>query len=466
MRRAVESVLKLAATAALFATAAVASPEPGLLPEPYWWRDGASVPIARDPLMRERPGWRIDSEWAPLYAARDGGRFEQARHSLRATSRNGPWRMGAELESRSSIARGFGAETQVGLESPSTRLNAVALARAGRRLEAGGAAFVAEGRPGASLAAAAPVGPALRASLAWSRIPEHGEADVRWQDVVVLADGTWDDQRVAWLLEAAPRPDLAFWLGQDALDRRSVDRGTEGRDRLLPALSWRATHAGLRARGLGVLWQADLHYGEGRQRMEVAHTGTTYAVAAGPVTQSLAALEARFPNRAFRARAWMGRSNGDAQASVALWPFDVAVGLLGTRRIARSELSLAHAGLGVDATSRRGLEGGLALSRIAPRAGYESWQATFAGLGRDDASSGVAGIREAWLLGARFAASLGLGSVRTRVELVQWLPLAIRREARAVAGDAGGSAAPAAGSGSASGARGGTVLRLSIERPS
>ena len=466
MLRFFESGLTRAATAAVFASTAVASPEPGLLPEPYWWRDGASVSIARDPMMRERPGWRIDSEWAPLYSSSDGGRFEQARHSLRATTRTGPWRMGAELESRSSIARGFGAGTHVGLETPATRLNAIALARAGRRLEWGGAAFVAEGRPGASLAAAAPVGPAVRASLAWSRLPEQGEADVRWQDVVVLADGTWDDQRVAWLLEAAPRPDLAFWLGQDALDRRSVNRGPEGRDQLLPSLSWRATHAGLRARGLGVLWQAEAHYGEGRQRMEVAHVGTTYAVAAGPVVQSLATVEARFPNRAFRARAWFGRSSGDAQASLALWPFDVAVGLIGTRRIAHSELSLQHGGLGMDVASRRGLECGLALSRIAPRAGYESWQATFVGLGRDDASSGDAGMRGAWLLGARLAASLGLGAVRARAELVQWLPLAIEREARAGGGASGSPATPAAGSSSAAGTRGGTVLRFSIERPS
>jgi len=466
VRRVVESGLRLAATAALFATAAVASPEPGLLPEPYWWRDGISVPIARDPLMRERPGWRIDSEWAPLYASSDGGRFEQARHSLRATTRTGSWRLGAEVESRSSIARGFGAETHVGLESPATRLNAIALAHAGRRLEAGGAAFVAEGRPGASLAAAAPVGPALRASVAWSRLPEHGEADVRWQDVVVLADGTWDDQRVAWLLEAAPRPDLAFWLGQDALDRRGVERGTEGRDRLLPSLSWRATHAGLRVRGLGILWEGEAHYGEGRQRLEVAHEGTTYAVAAGPVVQSLAALAARFPNRAFRARAWYGRSSGDARASLALWPFDAAVGMLGTRRIAHSELSLRHGGLGMDVASRRGLECGLALSRIAPRAGYESWQATFVGLGRDDPSSGNSGMRGAWLLGARFAASVGLRSVRTRVELVQWLPLAVDREARMDTAASGGSATPATGSGAAAGTRGGTVLRFSIERPS
>jgi hypothetical protein len=306
----------------------------------------------------------------------------------------------------------------------------------------------------------------LRASLAWSRLPEHGEADVRWQDLVVLADGTWDDQRVAWLLEAAPRPDLAFWLGQDALDRRSVNRGPQGPDQLLPSLSWRATHAGLRARGVGVLWQADVHYGEGRQRMEVAHVGTTYAVAAGPVVQSLATLEARFPNRAFRARAWFGRSSGDAQASLALWPFDAAVGLLGTRRIARSELSLRHGGLGMDVASRRGLECGLALSRIAPRAGYESWQATFVGLGRDDASSGNAGMRGAWLLGARLAASLGVGAVRARAELVQWLPLAIEREDRTNDAASGGSAPSAGGAGSGAGTRGGTVLRVSIERPS
>ena len=120
----------------------------------------------------------------------------------------------------------------------------------------------------------------------------------------------------------------------------------------------------------------------------------------------------------------------------------------------------------MDVASRRGLECGLALSRIAPRAGYESWQATFVGLGRDDPSSGNSGMRGAWLLGARFAASVGLRSVRTRVELVQWLPLAVDREARMETAASGGSVTPATGSGAAAGTRGGTVLRFSIERPS
>jgi hypothetical protein len=75
-------------------------------------------------------------------------------------------------------------------------------------------------------------------------------------------------------------------------------------------------------------------------------------------------------------------------------------------------------------------------------------------------------MRGAWLLGARLAAAFGLGGVRARAELVQWLPLAIEREGRAADDASGSPAAPAAGSGAASGTRGGTVLRVSIERPS
>ena len=466
MRRFADIGLPLVAAAACLAAAAAAAvPEPGLLPEPFWWRDGVPASLARDPLLTGAPALRLDSEWAPLYVARDGGRLEQARHTLRATSRSGPWRTGVEIESRSSIARGFGAGTRVGLESPATRVHALALARSGRRYDVGAGAVVADGRPGGSVAAAATVAPGVRARLGWSLLPERGGAEVRWEDVAVLADGAWDDQRVDWRLEAAPRPELAFWLGQDALDRSFPARAGAGRDRLMPALSWRASHAGLRMRGLGVLWQAGLHYGEGRQRTMVARDDTPYAVAAGPVVQGLAALEARFPGRPVRARAWLGRSSGDAQASLALWPFDGAGGLLGTRRVARSDLSLRHGGLGVDAATRAGLECGLAVSRIVPRAGYESWQATFVGLGHDDASSGDAGLRSAWLLGGRLAAALAWRGVRTRIELVQWLPLHVERDDGGSGGATGGGGSPAPGGAATAGARGGTVLRVSIESP-
>jgi hypothetical protein len=181
----------------------------------------------------------------------------------------------------------------------------------------------------------------------------------------------------------------------------------------------------------------------------------------GPLFNSLASFEARPARLPFAARAWAGRWSSDARASLALWPFDGAGALLGTRRVARSSASLDHGGVSLDYVPVcHALEGGLALSRLVPRAGYETWQATLFGLGHEDYTSGEAGLREAWLLGTRLATSAAWRGVRARVEAVQWIPVRTTKESAAGAGaPSSGGEAPRAGPG----ARGGTVVRVSIE---
>jgi hypothetical protein len=469
----VVAAVALAASAAACSLATAAGLEPEMLPEPLWWRDVEPISIARDPLMTTVAprAVGIATEWAPLYTASDGGRVERARHALRATSQTGSWRTGFEFASRSGVARSAAARTQVGAEEPLSRVQAVAVAHHVSRIDFGAGASQSDGRLGASLAMSAPLAPGVRATLRWSRHPERGKTRVQWEDVVVVADGNWNDQRVAWRLDAEPRPNLSLWVGQEALDRRLSGRGThEFRDRLVPTLSWRASEFGARLRRWDTEWSADVRYGDGRQSTRIVREGIPYASAAGPVFHGLATLDVRPRRVPFAARLWKGNWSGDARASLALWPFDPAAAVFGTRRVARSDVSLEHRGFSVDwAPQHAALEGGLALSRLVPRAGYESWQATLFGLGRDDESSGEAGLRAAWLMGARLGAKLQWRGVRARVEAVQWIPVRLEHErAGSESASPGSEEGSSSDSGWGSGARtrGGTVLRVTLESSS
>ena len=470
VRSAASRFARQTATAVVLATTAAwshalgAALEPEMLPDPLWWRGALQIPIARDPLMSSVPaGVRLASEWAPLYNASDGGRIEQSRSSLRVATLPGRWRAGFELESRSGIARTAEADTRVGAAEPQATLRSIAVARYARRIQIGAAASQNNERAGWSFATRAEAAPWLRLSFGWSRLPERGRAEVQAEGVVVSSEGNWDDQRVAWRLDARARPNLALWLGQQALDRRAAPAapGPADRDRLVPTLAWRASEVGIDALLLDTRWIAIIRYGEGRQRTSITRGGTQYAAITGPLFNSLASFEARPARLPLAARAWAGRWSSDARASLALWPFDGAAALLGTRRVARSSASLDHSGVGLDyVPARHALEGGLALSRLVPRAEYQTWQATLFGLGHEDYTSGETGLREAWLLGTRLATSAAWRGVRARIEAVQWIPVQMKNERATGAGvPSGGAEAPRAGPS----ARGGTVLRISLE---
>src|SRR5262249_55289826 len=160
---------------------------------------------------------------------------------------------------------------------------------------------------------------------------------------------------------------------------------------------------------------------------------------------------------------WTGVWRGAARGSLALWPFDAAVAMSGTRMVAHSEGTLDHWGLSVDlgrpATGR--VDGGLALWSLAPRASYDSWQGTFFGLGREDQSSGTTDLHSVLALGARMGLAADWFGARYRVEAVQWVPVRVERE-RVGAGSAGGGTS-GPGASTSGGARGGTILRISIE---
>src|SRR5262249_61011417 len=133
---------------------------------------------------------------------------------------------------------------------------------------------------------------------------------------------------------------------------------------------------------------------------------------------------------------------GGARGSLALWPFDAAAAVSGTRRVAHSEGVLDHWGLSVDlgrpASSRA--DGGLALWSLAPRASYDSWQGTWFGLGREDQSSGATDLRSVLVVGAKLGLAAEWFGARYRVEAVQWVPVRTERDQDAAGGHVAGRA--------------------------
>lgn len=445
--------------------------EPEALPEFLWWRSEPRASLAERPLAIAAPGGavRLATEWAPLYSASDGGRFEQTAHRAQARLVHGAWRLATEIETRTSVVRSSTGPTWIGAERPRTGAGSLALARRSRRVDAGASLLVDRAsRIGAGLAMSAPLGARARAALGWSRLPASGRAEVRWDDVAVLTQGLWTDQRVSWRVDLTPRPGIAIGIGQQSLDRRPLGGDDASSDRMAPALAWRASEADLAVTAGGVAWRAAFQYGEGRERLSIHRDGTAYALLSGPLRSGLVTLEASPAARPVAARAWMGQWSGDASASLALWPFDGFAALAGARRVAQSTVSLDHRGVCLDWIPRDGaIEGGIAFADTRPRADYRSWQATVAGMGRDDESAGRAGFHSAQVAGTRIAGSVAVAGIRARLEAIQWLPLRVERMRDASrpdgGGDPGAGGEPGTGGGSGVRAWGGTVVRVSLE---
>lgn len=456
------------AAAVLFLALPAAAFEPEPLPESIAWRREQPTSLALHPLaaLRDGPLARSEAEWTPLYSSRDGARVEGGRRSLALRTSGAPWRAGVELESCIATARGGDGAPWIGGERAGSTRAAAGLAAESSRFGIAGAALCDHHRWGAAAEARAPLGQGARASVSWSLAPQAGRIAVRWDEADVLAAGRWLDQRVSWRIDV-PIAGGALALGQHALDRRANGAFDPAvRDRFEPSLAWRASLLDLTLDRRGARWSGSLRYGEGRQSARLWRGNAPYATAAGKVFQSLVAVTYEPSRTPLSARASFGRFTGDARGVVALWPFDPLAALAGTRRVAISTGSLDHVALAVDRDrpARSGLDGGLAVCRVAPRARYETWQATVLGLGHDDASSGHSTLRAAWLLGARLAATLEGFGARARVEAAQWIPVRIERERRHVAGgDGDGGGDGAGGSDSGGGERGGTVLRVSIE---
>lgn len=464
MQRRVTAVALLAAAALSVAPGSARAFDPDVLPEPLWWRAAPSLSLAEHPLraLRDPAAFRSDGEWAPLYAGRDGARIERGRRSLELRTPRGPWRGGFELRVRQDVLRGGDAPQWLGTERLRSTLAIVGLARESGPFGAAAAVMRDQGSFGVAAEARAHLGTGGEAWWRWSRVPEAGRMVARWSDAEVIAAGRWIDQRVAWSV-ALPIGAFALGLGQEALDRRNSGEITSAGDRLEPALAWRASLAEVAVHELGARWTTSVNYGEGRERWRVSRDGTPYAGAAGTVIRQLVALEIAPDGAPIELHAWSGRWSGSARGSVALWPFDPLATLAGTRRLALSSGSLHHRGLSVERTtpSGTGFGGGLALCWLAPRASYESWQATLMGLGRSDEDTGASDLRAALALGARLGAALQWRGMRAGVELVQWVPVRVDRGPSD--GPAAGSGGGATGGSRASGNdRGGTMVRVSV----
>jgi hypothetical protein len=451
-----------------------AAVEPDALPEPLWWRDRPLTSLARAPLaaLDETGSFSLVSEWAPLYAGPDGARIEQSRRSLRIASPPGPWRAAAEGWGQGAVARGGESAWWVGAERPFTTGGAAAISRHGRALALAAAVSDAGAGAGVAAEARARLAPGLRAWLGVAHLHTTGRAHVRWEDIEVFAAGRWRDDEVRGALTLATRHGGEIALGGRLLDRRGEDGGgasgdlTPGSaDRLEPRLTWRDGSLALGAPALGVRWRASLEIGEGEQDLRVQRGGAPYLDVLGPVSSALATASAEPLRAPIALRAWAGRWRGTGRGSLAMWPFDGLAGLTGTRRAAASSASLEHWGLSLERVPRAGtgVDGGLALWSLAPRASYESWQGSLFGLVRSDRSAGETALRSLMALGGRLGASLTMGGARYRLEVVQWVPLRAVRAAGA-SGASGGSGVPVPSTAAPDRGResGGTILRLSV----
>ncbi len=440
---------------------------PEALPSSIWWRERAVTSLASEPLAAfdETRAFSLRSEWAPLYAGPDGARIEQARRSMRVASAPGPWRVGFELLDQGSVARGGESAWWVGAEQPLTSRGIFALARHGRLLEL--AASLDNRGGGRGLAADGRLHP-LRGfvlSVGGSSLAREANLHVRWEDVDVLAAGRWHEDAAHAALEyrSAGGFGLAFerrWIEPD----RSSERAPGG-DEITPTLRWRTTGARLATRALGATWNAEAQYGEGEQGLRVFRDGGRYLSITGPVSGALVTLAVEPARAPLLLRAFGGGWRGSARGNLALWPFNALGAASGSFRVARSTAALDHWGVSLErpAHAGAGVDGGLALWSLAPRATYESWQGSWLALVRSDRSAGETPLRSVLALGGRLAAGFTLSGVLCRLEAVQWVPV---RAVRAP-GAAGASVAlePGASTGLGSHAKesGGTILRLSLE---
>jgi hypothetical protein len=295
-----------------------------------------------------------------------------------------------------------------------------------------------------------------------SRADYSGQTLVRWEETEVTARGRWrDDVAHASLLVGDPSR-VGLEVSAEWLERSPASKGSA--DRLAPRLSWRTGRVGCFGRALGSSWRTSFEVGTGVEGLQVLRADTPYMILAGPVSSSLVDLDLEPGKAPITFRAWAGTWRGAARGSLALWPFDALGAMSATHRVANSEGALDHWGLAMNvgrpASGR--VDGGLALWSLAPRASYDSWQGAWFGMVKQDKSSGATTLRSVLALGARLGLAADAFGVRYRLEAVQWVPVHVEREQVAAGGSApGGSSAP--GSSASGGARGGTILRVSID---
>ena len=454
----------LVAAALALPAAPARAVDPDALPEAVWWRSTPQPALAAAPLeaIGTLPRLSLSSEWAPLYSGPDGGRLQFEQRALRIASPPGRYRLAVEAREGGGVARGGASGWWVGAERPIEERYVVALAAFGTRVDAAGAFSENRGRPGYAFDARWKAAPGFALGAGASRAELAGRALMRWEDTEVAADGNWRDDaaHASLVLGSNDRVGLAAtaaWLERGSLGFGPVDG-------LAPHLWWRTGEVALSGRALESWWRASFAVGEGEEEFQVLRSSTPYLVLAGPVSSRLVDVALEPGQAPVVLRAWAGSWRGAARGSLALWPFDAAAAVSATRRIAHSQGALDHWGLSVDlgrrASSRA--DAGLALWSLAPRASYDSWQGTWFGLGRDDLSSGATDLHSVLALGARLGLAADLFGARYRAEVVQWVPVRAEREGGG-SRQATGGVGSAGGAATSGGARGGTILRLTIE---
>lgn len=437
------------------------------------WPDAALAPLlwrtrppalAGDPLaMIDAPrDWSATMTWAPLYAGPHDAAVESDTRRVEVRGVRGAWRGAVALDDEWTITRAGVEPWSAGLERSSGTRATVAVGCTGTRVAWAVGTSAVDGRGGLGATARLALSPLVTTSIACARSPGAGRGDVRWDDVSVTAPGRWTDQALRWALALKGRRG-ALELGGAALDRAPVGEGDA--DRLDPALTRREGYALADWRGSGCSWFATASIGAGREGVALSRADVPYARISGPEHDRLVALACDLPGRWPQLRGWLGRSRASARGALALWPFDVAAGMAGTRAVAESQLDLAAAGLAIERAPRTdaGTEGGVALAWLEPRADYASWRASISGLGHDDPGAGSLPIRHVLLAGGRVAGRVLFGRTVVGVEVAQWVPVrVVRTHAAGVAGGPG-AAGGAGGNAAATRERGGTMLRLSVE---
>src|SRR5438093_5431654 len=357
---------------------------PEAVPQELWWEARAATPLGETPLELARDGARLvfESTWWPLYRDSHGTRIEGARNTMRVATAPGRWRAGMELLEDRRWFEGQGTSFTLGARQLPDRRGTFAAAFVDARAAAAAAVSLREdGPPGISAEARLRLIPGWEAEWRAAAVPERGTLAVSWKDEDVDARSSWSDRVLEWRLRGVASR-AAIDLGLMSMDRLP-ERGAE-RDRAEPTLSWRGEHASGSIEVLGTRLTAEGWHGAGRQSTSITCNGARYAHAAGPVSQAGAALALRPLGSTLESRAWLGRWSGYAAAGLALWPFESATAVLGTRRIAQSEVELRHAGVTLERRVDRkaGVGGGVALWWVEPRASYRTWQATLLGVGR------------------------------------------------------------------------------------
>ncbi len=444
-----------------------AGPDP--LPEAYWWREVAPRSAAVDPLraVEGAAGVACEVEWAPIYDGPHASRVRQERVSIRSVSSRAGWLLGAEVAEASGEGGNGEEQWFARVSQPRFTAGTLVVGRSGARAACALALSQVDRRTGLAASARARFSEGITVGWRWSRSPASGRLVARWEDGDVTgnvdASGSWTDQRSSCDLSVALPLRLSARLGLDALDRSPSASGPG--DRAERPLVWSGGRASLGGVAPGGRWTAEAGWGRGYETIRVVRGGAAYARASGPVESRDATVEWRSGSAPLCLHAWSGTWRESARGSVAMWPFDSFLGLVGAQRVAQGAVSLAHRGLRADVGADRGwiLDGGVALWRLEPSAEYTSWRASFFGLGREDRTSGESRIRGVTALGLRAAVHVRLGGIRLNLEGVQWIPVHVGRTQAGRGGEpTAGAGGPSSGSPSSDASAGGEVLRVSL----